>query len=154
MKRILIIIMIIMISLGISFGNADSSEMTTLYVTANHLNGRSAPRKNGFIECIFDYGDALTATGKWSNDHKWVEVLGGESGTVWVNIAFVTETKNDIYVMSLHSQKIRIRNRPVDGRIKGYLKKNKRLKITQTVLGWGKCATGWIDLECLIVLDE
>lgn len=132
----------------------ETPECATLYVTANRLNGRSAPRKSGFVECIFDSGDALTATGHWSKDHKWVEVIGGESGTVWVDVRYVTETKRDIYVMSLHPNKIRIRSKPFDGKTKGYLGKNKKLRISQVVLGWGKCATGWIDLSYLIELDE
>ena len=45
--------------------------------------------------------------------------------------------------------KIKIRSRPVKGKITGYLKKGKAIEIQLVVLGWGKCEKGWIDMDLL-----
>lgn len=153
---ILILLMILLIYGGLWLDKVYAEEHAgaVLYVTANRLNGRSAPRKTGFVECIFDYGDSLVATGKWSLDHKWVEVYGGEMDKVWVDIRYVTEIKENITVRNLHPNKFRIRSKPFDGKVRGYLKKNGTLVISQVVLGWGKCSKGWVDLDYLIVEDD
>ena len=113
------------------------------------LNGRANPRRTGFVEARFDEGDRLDATGEWSPDHHWIEVYGGETGTVWVYADYVSESKRDIQMMNVDHNKVKIRSRPVDGKITGYLKRGKKVVITHVVLGWGKCSKGWIDLSLL-----
>ena len=49
--------------------------------------------------------------------------------------------------MNEEYKKIKIRSHPVNGKIRGYLKRGKTAEITQTVLGWGRCSKGWIDLN-------
>ena len=49
---------------------------------------------------------------------------------------------------------IKIRKRPVNGTVIGYLKPGKTLTITQVVLGWGKCKYGWVDLGYLVEIEE
>ena len=117
------------------------------------MNGRTNPRKTAFIECRFDHGDKLTATGEWSEDNHWIEVYGGESGTVWVYADYVSERKEGFTVKNLDHQQVKIRSRPVDGKLKGYLKKNKTIEVDQVVLGWGKTPRGWIDLDYVEEVD-
>ena len=130
--------------------SAQSEEYTELLrVTANHLNGRSAPGKKNRIEAMFDEGDILEATGEWNKTHTWVEVKGGENGTVWCDARYVNALEQPITVKYKGKGKVKIRKTPVNGKITGYLKSGKEIEITQVVLGWAKCSKGWIDLDYL-----
>ena len=115
------------------------------------LNGRAEPSKKATVEARFDKGDALTTTGEWSEDHHWIEVIGGETGTVWVYADYVSERKGYIFVINSEYKKVKIRARPFDGKITGYLKRNKIIDVTNEVLGWGKTKYGWIDMSCVEV---
>lgn len=122
-------------------------------MTANLLNGRAKPSKRAKIEARFDRGDEVIATGQWSDDRKWVEVYGGETGVVWCDARYLTETVDEIVVCNLGYNKIKIRKRPIDGRVTGYLYKGRELHIDRIVLGWGHCKKGWIDLNLAEIED-
>lgn len=124
---------------------------TKLYVTANRLNGRSRPSKKSSIEAIFDKGDELITTGQWSDNYQWIEVYGGETGTVWCKAEYLTERYSAFTVVNLNPGKIKIRSKPINGKITGYLKSNQRIDIYQSILGWGRTDKGWIDLSWLII---
>ena len=152
---VLIAILLVVVSLFCSddffIPAAKSEDWTTqLYVTANHLNGRSAPGKKHRIEAMFDEGDILQATGQWNKNHTWVEVEGGEDGTVWCDIRYVNALEEPITVTYKGKGKVKIRKSPVNGTVIGYLKSGKEIEVTQVVLGWAKCKSGWIDIEYLV----
>lgn len=113
------------------------------------LNGRANPTKIAQIESKFDSGDILEFTGNWSKDYQWVEVYGGETGTVWVHIDYVSEVTKPYTVKNYDYKEVKIRSSPVKGKVKGYLKKGKTLEITQVIDNWGRCSKGWIDLSYL-----
>lgn len=120
---------------------------TTLYVKAKLLNGRSEPKKNASIECRFDKDDSILATGNWSNDHHWIEVVGGETGTVWVYADYVSEYQSPVYIVNYDYKKLKIRSRPFDGKITGYLKRDKPVQAECIILGWAKTVKGWINMR-------
>lgn len=101
------------------------------------------------IEARFDQGDELIATGEWSEDHHWIEVSGGETGTVWVYIDYVTEELEPCRMVNERFNSVKIRTRPIDGKVIGYIRKGRGVEITQSVLGWGRCRKGWVDLTYL-----
>ena len=156
---IILMVFLILLLLGFCYLNIadaladDISEGTIVYVTANRLNGRAMPRKSSHIEALFDYGDVLKATGKWSQDHKWIEVEGGECGFVWVDIRYVSEIIRPITIET-NQTKVKIRKTPFHGRITGYLRNGKELEIDQIVLGWGHSSKGWIDLDYCCFINE
>ena len=120
--------------------------MNPLYVTADRLNGRASPNKHSDVEARFDRGDDLIPTGQWSSDHCWIEVRGGETGTVWVNIKYVTERIDDRYMRNDRHNKVKVRSHPVNGKVRGYIKKGEQIELTQIVLGWGRIDSGWVEL--------
>ena len=152
-KIIVLIILLVVVSLLCCdelATNAKGEEWTEqLIVTANHLNGRSAPGKKNRIEAMFDEGDILEATGNWNKNYTWVEVKGGEDGTVWCDIRYVNALSEPVTMTYEGKGKVKIRKSPVDGTVIGYLKSGKEVEITQVVLGWGKCKKGWIDIGYL-----
>jgi len=145
MKKIGGIVLVIII-----ICSAATAEYAT--VTASLLNIRSRPSKKGFIEGFAERGDKIELSGRWSQDHKWVEVLAGEAGVGWVSIDYVTE-REPVIVENL-GKKVKIRKTPVNGKLTGYLKKGGKIVIDQVVLGWGHCSKGWIDLSYLIELEN
>ena len=131
-------------------GLAEEEEYAPLYVTATVLNGRMHPTKRATIEATFYYADELRTTGQISRDHEWIEVYGGESGTVWVAIRYVTERFAPFTVTNENNGKIKIRSRHSGGKLNGYVKHGKSIEIDQVVLGWGHTKKGWVDLEFFI----
>ena len=119
----------------------------TVTVTARLLNGRMTPSKQAIKVGFFDRGDTLELTGRWSNDHDWIEVVGGDSGACWVARQFVNELSEPITVINNDYKKIKIRKKPYEkSKVTGYLRRGREIEITQVLLGWGKCKLGWIDL--------
>lgn len=147
-----VVIFIAILTMPSSGKSEDWLETTDLYVTAKLLNGRCRPSKKAKVESLFDRGDRLEAY-DWSKNHHWIEVKGGESGTVWVWYEYVTEQTEDYSVwINDYGSKIKIRKEPF-GKVIGYLDKGKELVITQVLLGWGKCDRGWIELRYLTEED-
>lgn len=134
--------------------HAFGSEMVPMRVIASQLNGRAWPTRKSQLEAFFDYGDIVQATGKWSDDHDWVEIKGGESGTVWCDARYLTERMDHFIASNEGRRSVKIRKHPVDGKVVGYLRGGKTLKITQVVLGWGRCDRGWIDLGYLCEVEK
>ena len=120
-----------------------------LVVQTRLLNGRSAPRKTASIEARFDYGDSLIETGEWSKNHEWVEVEGGETGTVWVHINYVSERTHYTVTNEKHKT-VKVRKWPISGKVTHYVKKGQTIDIEQVILGWGKTKWGWVDLDYFV----
>ena len=150
MKKILIWIFIILwmlCFLHVEEAHANDIESTEMYVTASLLNGRSKPSKKSSVEARFDCNDLVTAVG-WSDNHHWIEVYGGETGTVWVWWEYVTERTDEFVATNDQKYKVKIRKEPY-GRLSGYLKPGKSVNIDRVIFGWGHCSKGWIELDYL-----
>lgn len=130
--------------------SAEGVDYAPLYVTADVLNGRAHPTRKAPVEAVFDYGDQLTPTGRISRDCEWVEVEGGEAGTVWVHVNYISERFVEFTATNENNGKIKIRSKIGGGKVRGYVKRGKSVEIDRVVLGWGHCKKGWIDLEYLI----
>ena len=149
MRRFLICLVSCLMVWSLIGGALGEDEHTFMTVIASQLNGRAYPTTKSVQEAFFDYGDRIEATGKWSDDYQWVEVVGSESGTTWCKAQYLTERTESFTVINEGRKAVKIRKSPVDGKVVGYLKAGKTLKISQVILGWGKCQSGWIDLEYL-----
>lgn len=148
MKRLIVLLLLLA-----TFSSGLAEDKVLLRVTATQLNGRARPSTKSKVEAFWDYWDYVEATGKWSNDKEWIEVKGGECGTVWCSAKYLTEISDPIKAKNTDYKSIKIRSRPENGKVIGYLKKNKTVTITQVVLGWGKCRKGWIDMNLLTEIE-
>ncbi|MBO6270839.1 MAG: SH3 domain-containing protein [Clostridium sp.] len=146
---VLVVIVVLFAAVKCAFGE-DSVKMT---VIASQLNGRAFPTTKSRQEALFDYGDVVNSTGKWSDDHKWIEIKGGEGGTVWCMAKYLTERMDCFTASNEGRRAVKIRKTPVDGKVIGYLKEGKTVEISQVILGWGKCKSGWIDLGYLCEVE-
>ena len=133
---------------GSGIGQAEEADIPSrLYVTAKLLNGRATPSKKAKVEARFDKGDTVDAWG-WSKSHHWIEVTGGETGTVWVFWEYVTERTDDSTWWNNSGSKVKIRKEPF-GTVIGYLQKDGEIVVDRIILGWGHFSKGWIDLSYL-----
>ena len=148
MKRLIAIVLMLMMLLPVV---CYAEEQTTLIVTASILNGRAKPKRTASVEAFFDEGDTLTALG-WSKNHHWIEVKGGETGTVWVWWEYVTERTDEVMMWNCSGSKVKIRKEPY-GTVIAHLKKDGEVLIEQVLFGWGRCKQGWIDLQYLMEED-
>ena len=148
MKRIFAALLTILLLFGSAYAYDDTGvEGQFVTVTAKLLNGRMTPSKGAIITAFFDRGDTIEMTGRWSDNHEWVEVIAGEAGNCWVYRKYVTERTEPFTVYNRDYGKVKIRKNPSDkSKVTGYLRKGREVEITQVILGWGKCRLGWIDL--------
>ena len=149
MKRLVCLLASLMLLIGSAI-----ADPLYVYVTATQLNGRERPSKHGIKESLYERGDRIEATGRWSADYKWIEVVGGEMPTLWVSSEYVTERLGPLYFRNDDYGKVKIRKCPVKGKVTGYLKKGRIIEIDRIVLGWGHCSKGWIDLSLLAEVES
>lgn len=154
MRVVAIILLLVLVAIFVSIAAPSLAEEQEIqmYVIASQLNGRSLPSKKSQVEARFDYGDIVLSTGRWSDDMKWIEVKGGDSGLCWCKADYLTERLAPFTIENEHSTKLKIRRWP-EGKVISSLSPHKTTKITQVVLGWGKCSRGWIDLGYVVELE-
>lgn len=91
---------------------SSSAQSETLYCTASSLNGRASPSMNARVEAHFEYGDELEVIGY--NDN-WIEVEGGETGTVFVSAKYVASSLEKTKYQNISGGRVIIREEP-DGK--------------------------------------
>ena len=150
----LAVLLIVMFAyLTIVFGIANAEEEAsyiTLYVTGSNLNCRMAPDRHSYVVTELEKGQEIQSTGRWSKDHKWVEIFHPEYGNLWCSCQYLTERTDIFTAETLWDEPIKIRKQPVNGKVTGKLKKGRTIEITQVIFGWGRCKQGWIDLSYCI----
>lgn len=146
---VLIAIVCVVLSALHSVGLAEE-DYAPLYVTADMLNAREQPTKKAPVAGMYYFGDELQPTGKISKDREWVEVYGGEAGTMWVKACYVSERYAEFIVKNENNGKVKIRSRMGEGKVRGYVRNGQSIEIDRVVLGWGHCKKGWVDLEYFI----
>lgn len=124
---------------------AMADEVRNLYVTASVLNGRSEPNKSASVESRFEYGDQVKPTGNITS--KWIEVYGGETGTVWCHSDYLSEFPTKVRFTNVSGGRVRVRKTP-NGKHIGWISAGKTITIQNVIDGWGKIQNvGWVDLQ-------
>lgn len=132
----------------------EAPEEIIFYVIRANLNARISPNRHSYIVTTLERGQEIHGTGRWSKDHRWVEIDHSEYGKLWCAYQYLTERLDEFEIETLWDEPIKIRKQAVNGSVCGKLRKNKTVTITQVVLGWGKCKQGWIDLSYCIEIEE
>lgn len=136
-----IIILIALVVLLPSFANA---EILYVCTRGDDLNGRSAPDKSARIEARFANGEALEAV---SYRDGWVEVIGGETGTVWCSEKYLSSSQEAVKYRNTSGGRVFIRDE-IEGCKTGLEVRSDRVVTVQRQMnGWGYIGTGWVDLS-------
>lgn len=109
-----------------------------------YLNGREKPSKKSFITMRLFRGDKVNVLG-FSGD--WAEVEGGESGTSFVKAKYLSTILEPVRFRNVSSGRVRVRTEPVSGSTAAWLSSGKTVTVLSIVSGWGRIASGWIDLS-------
>ena len=128
----------------------------TLYVMVTELNGRECPNTKCGVEAHFERGDMLAPI--QLNTNGWVEVIGGETGTVWCKAEYVSESESIRKWKNTSGGSVNLRANPsCEAKKIGKIKHGRVMRITAEVMGWGYIKDqGWVDLEYfeLVETDE
>lgn len=118
-----------------------------LYCIADKLNGRAAPTKKAKVEAYFEYGDELEVVGY---DGNWIEVKGGETGTVFVSAQYVAERMEKAKYRNVSGGRVIVRKEPcVDAKsCNVFVKAKKTVTVSAVVDNWGYIEDrGWVCLD-------
>lgn len=149
MKILLVLLLFLSILLTTNVAAAQS-----LYCIADKLNGRAAPNKKAKVEAYFEYGDELEVVGYSGN---WVEVIGGETGTVYVSAQYVAESMEKERYRNVSGGRVIIRKEPsVDAKsCNDFVKAKKTVTISAVVDNWGYIKDrGWVCLDYFELVDN
>lgn len=139
----LFLILLLITCCYMCFSRACAEE--TLYCTASLLNGRAEPSKNARVEAQFEYGAELTVVGY---NGEWVEVVGGETGTVFVSAKYVAASLEATKYQNVSGGRVFIREEPDGEKTNQCVKANKTITICASSNGWGYIdGRGWVDLS-------
>ena len=121
---------------------------TVVVQESSHLNGRAKP-VNGPIEMKLYLGDKVEIV-SYGRD-GWVEIIGGETGTVWVKDAFLTDEwytleNPEVYRISSNGR-VRVRTIP-DGEASGWAKNGDMVTVSAIAVKngvtWAKIEDGYV----------
>jgi hypothetical protein len=115
---------------------------TVLYPNVNDfLSGRAEPDKDSFLECKFYPGDEMIPTGDAKDGY--IEVIGGETGTVWVNEKYVISSKTGTVKSN---GRVNVRSEPDSNssHVK-WVYDGDTIEIYTESSGWIKTDGGWIN---------
>lgn len=139
------VIAIILVSFLLILGPPAAAE--TVYVCISdhsYLNGRCAPSKNAEVTMKLFNGDELEIVALRG---EWAEVVGGESGTSFCKIKYLSEIREPVSFTNTSGGRVRVRHNPVDGKTVGWIEAGKTVTVSKQILGWGYTKSGWVDLS-------
>lgn len=125
---------------------ASMATAETLYVctSGDDLNGRAAPSKNADIEMRIPNGDIVEAV---SYSGGWVEVLGGETGTVWCKAEYLSSTQEAAEYRNSSGGRVFVRD-GIEGAKTGLVvQANGIVTVARQINGWGYIGKGWVNLK-------
>lgn len=122
------------------------ADSTTVYVVASELNGRSEANRKSSVEACFFRDDELDALGY---QNGWVEVVGGETGTVFCKAEHLTEYDTDARYKNTSGGRVFIHRELGDdsGDVNHAVKNGKCVTITRVLFGYGYMGSGWVELS-------
>ena len=127
------------------FFSYQSAFCETLYVCidSGELNGRAAPNRHAQVEMRLQNGETVESL---SVSGGWVEILGGETGSVWCKAEYLSSTQESRFYRNNSGGRVFVRD-SIQGKKTGSVSANKVVSITRTINGWGFTGSGWVDLS-------
>lgn len=140
MKKIIIFVLLF---LTIVINNA-MAESTTLVVTVDELNGRAEPTTKSNVEMRLYKDDEVTFV---SYTDGWVEIIGGETGTVFCKAEYLSEKDANLGIYkNISDGRVNVRD-SIEGKRIGSIAVNKNVEVSSIILNWGYIGNGWVDLQ-------
>ena len=150
MRCIVVIIAAIAIAIIATAVGASAKE-NTLYVSVDegtYLRGRKSPSLDAAVEMKLYNGEEVTVV---SAKGEWVEIEGGEPGTVWCYSEFLKSSSDDADCKKyevVSNGKVRVR-KEINGEKLRYVRNGDILEVKFFVDGWAYLGDGYIMQEFL-----
>jgi len=150
---ILIALVIVLAVLVVIKGSLAEEQPVTMYIAVSAgswLNGRYAPNQHSSIEARFQSGDTVDV---YEVDGDWARVAGGESGTVWCDIRYLSATVpgGQPETCTIHSDgRVRVRKTP-DGTLVRWLNDGDSVTVQCHINGWAYIGDGYVQEQYLEV---
>lgn len=128
------------------FALASGAEAETLYVVTrgDPLNGRARPECGARIEARFEPGEALEPL---SYRNGWVEVVGGETGTVWCSQKYLSSVPQAVKYRNASGGRVFVRDDIRGAKTGLAVPANTVVTVRRQMDGWGYIGSGWVNLE-------
>lgn len=140
MKKIIIFVLLF---LTIVINNA-MAESTTLVVTVDELNGRAEPTTKSSVEMRLYKDDEVTFV---NYTDGWIEIIGGETGTVFCKAEYLSEKDADLGTYkNISGGRVNVRD-SIKGKRINSIAANKKIEVSSIILNWGYIGNGWVDLQ-------
>ena len=140
MKKIIIFILLFLTIVI----NSAMAESTTLIVTVDELNGRAEPTTKSSVEMRLYKDDEVTFV---SYNDGWVEIIGGETGTVFCKAEYLSEKDANLGTYKNTSGgRVHVREN-IEGKRIDSIAANKNVEVSSIILNWGYIGNGWVDLQ-------
>jgi uncharacterized protein YgiM (DUF1202 family) len=149
-KILAVMIAITMMCFWYVVANAENDILYVCVDEGSFLNGRSGPSKKADVTMRLYSGDKVEVVDIVDG---WVEIIGGESGTSFVDSHYVSETKEPYKMINTSGGRVRVRD-SIDGNAVGYVKAKGVVTIERTILGWGYTGHGWVMLSYFDTCDD
>lgn len=142
MRNVLVILIIAVVCIFPLVALADYNIGYVCVDEDSYLNGREHPNKHSAVTMRLYCGDEVEIVGVKDG---WIEIIGGESGTSFVDAHYVSETNEEFKATNTSGGRVRIRG-DIDGKAIGYVKAGRTVTVTRVISGWGFIGSGWVDL--------
>ncbi len=155
MKRFLFLLAAVWIVLALAWADDATAEeprpigRATVSVRHGDLNGRQSPDVHSQKVAWFQNGDVIDV---YEIDGEWALTDGGEYGTCWVNIGFLTTEDAGTYTVTANGR-VRVRKTP-DGDAVGWLRPGQQVDVLCVVGGWARTGKGWVMAEYMERRDD
>lgn len=149
-KILAIAIAITMMCSWVVVANAENDILYVCVSEDSYLNGRAAPNKKAEVTMKLYSGDEVEVVGVVDG---WIEIVGGESGTSFVDSRYVSETDEPYKMVNTSGGRVRVRD-SIDGKAIGYVKAKGVVTVERTISGWGYIGSGWIMLDYFSDYDD
>jgi uncharacterized protein YgiM (DUF1202 family) len=148
----LILVLTILCAIG---GSLAEEQPTQMYVTvsgSSWLNGRSAPDTHSSVEARFAAGDTVDV---YEVSGDWARVAGGECGTVWCDIRYLSATApgGQPETCTVNADgRVRVRE-TLDGSTVRWLRNGDTVQVQCRIDGWAYIGDGYV-LEKYLEADQ
>lgn len=140
----LLFILAVSVLVVVAASRAASAEVLYVCTSGDDLNGRARPDPHARVEMHIPNGDSVQAV---SRVEGWVEVVGGETGTVWCAQQYLSSSKEAAKYRNTSGGRVFVRD-DVQGAKNGLVvSNNKVVTVRRQLSGWGFIGTGWVDLQ-------
>ena len=138
----MIVLVLVLAFAKVTFAEEHPATMYVCVSESSWLNGRAEPDAGSRVEAKFYAGYDVAV---YEVKDGWARVQGGETGSVWCRIDYLSSTRDDprAYTVTANGR-VRVRDVP-DGRLVRWLDDGDSVTVTRWCESWAYVGDGYVD---------